>query len=86
MQRDIGNIAHCRDTNTNDRAAVLSIRRPGHATVIGLTSYTGDTGARAPSISNYLFLSVNFRAAQSMTATLCGCLSKHICILRQQLR
>jgi len=31
------------------------------------------------------FISVNFKAAQSLTATLCGCLSKHICILLQQL-
>jgi len=30
--------------------------------------------------------SVNFRAAQSLTATLCGCLFKRICILRQQLQ
>jgi len=28
------------------------------------------------------FFSVNFRAARSMTATLCGCLSKHIYYLR----
>ena len=39
------------------------------------------TGARTsawlPS-SNNLFFSVNFRAAQSLTATLCGCLSKHL--------
>jgi len=34
----------------------------------------------------HILVSVNFGAAQSLTATLCGCLSKHVCILRQQLR
>jgi len=34
-----------------------------------------------------IFLSpLLIRAAQSLTATLCGCLSKHICILRQRVR
>jgi len=35
------------------------------------------TGERAPSTSNNLIFSLNFGAAQSLTATLCGCLSKH---------
>ena len=34
------------------------------------------TGALAPSTSNNLIFSLNFIAAQSLTATLCGCLSK----------
>jgi len=33
----------------------------------------------------FALVSVNFRPAQSLTAPLCGCLSRHICILRQQL-
>ena len=33
-----------------------------------------------PSTYNNLFFSVNFRAAQSLTAAFCCCLSKHICI------
>ena len=41
----------------------------------------GALGHILPSTSNYLFFSVNFRAAQSLTATLCGCLSKQICTL-----
>jgi len=47
-----------------------------------------DTGARAPSTSNSLFFFqlTNCRTAHSLTPTLCGCLCKHICILRQQLR
>ena len=45
-----------------------------------------DTGAHVPLTSNNLFFAVHFTAVQSLTATLCGCLSKHIRILRQQLR
>ena len=42
------------------------------------------TEARAASTSNSLFCSVNFhRAAESLTMTLCGCLSKHLRILKQ---
>jgi len=54
---------------------------------IGIASY-GSLGyvLRPPSTSNNLIFSFHFRAAQSLTATLCGCLSKHICIQRQQLR
>ena len=44
----------------------------------------GHWGTCLPSTSNNFL--VNFRAAQSLTATLCGCLSKHVCILPQQLR
>jgi len=39
-----------------------------------------------PSTSNNLFFSVNYRTAQSLAATSCGCLSKDVYILRQQLR
>jgi len=31
-------------------------------------------------------VAVNFGAAQRLAATVCGCLSKHTCVLRQQLR
>ena len=40
-----------------------------------------DTGAHVPLTSNNLFFAVHFTAVQSLTAALCGCLSKHICIL-----
>ena len=40
-----------------------------------------ENGARVPSTSKSLL----FSTAQSLTVTLCGCLSKHICILRHQL-
>jgi len=39
------------------------------------------TGARAPSTSKNLFFSVHFRAAQSLTAALCGRFSKHLFII-----
>jgi len=40
------------------------------------------TGARAPSTSNNLiFFPVHFPAAESLTVTLCSCLSKHTCII-----
>ena len=43
-------------------------------------------GAHALLTSNNLFFSVNFRAGQSLTVTLCSRLSTNICILQQQLR
>jgi len=52
--------------------------------IFGVASY-GALGHVAPSTSNNLIFSVHLRPAQSLTATLCGCLSIHICILRQQL-
>jgi len=53
-------------------------------TTIGVANHVtlGHVPARLPAS----FFPVYFRAAQSLTATLCGCLSKRICILRQQLR
>ena len=51
----------------------------------GVATY-GAVGHVPLDFKQFNFFSVNFRAAQSLTSTLRGCLSKHICILRQQLR
>jgi len=51
----------------------------------GVASY-GALGHVLPSTSSNYFFPVHFTAAQILTATLCGCLYKHICILRQQLQ
>ena len=40
---------------------------------------------RLASLLTHLLFSINFTAAQNLTTTLCGCLSKHTCVLLQQL-
>ena len=54
-----------------------------HKTAVHRRRQLWNTGARDPSTANNLILSVNFRAAQSLTAT---SLRLPLCILREQLR
>ena len=67
-------------------------RVPAPASFIGCSSGVDSCGTLGhvppfPSTSNSLIFSVHvYRVARSLTATLRGCLCKHICILRLQLR
>ena len=58
-----------------------SVNLPLHRKVQKFSSGTG-----SPGWSRKRAVKQRYSAAQSLTATLCRCLSKHICILRQQLR
>jgi len=51
-----------------------------HFVIIGVASY-GALENVPSSTSNNLIFSIHFRASQSPAATLCGCISKHICSL-----